>query len=135
MSVSTDVSELSGDDDPTTDRQSNTLRNGLLGGVVGLVLSFLPFSTVLGGTAAGYLEGGTAGDGAAAGLVAGLTALVGPAVGAVAVLALPGVAVPLPAASLATVVGAVLFVASVYVLGFSVLGGIVGAYVRTHVRE
>jgi len=135
MSVSTDVPELSGDDDPSTHRQSNTLRNGLLGGVVGLVLSFLPFSTVLGGTAAGYLEGGTAEDGAAAGLVAGLTALVPPAVAAVAVFSLPGLAVPLPAASLATVAGLALLVATVYVLAFSVVGGVLGVYVRTHLRD
>lgn len=36
------------------------------------MLGFIPFSTVLGGGVAGYLEGGTYDDGAKAGAIAGL---------------------------------------------------------------
>ena len=137
MTVSTETSEItdSGEKSPSEHRSRTTVRNGLLGGVVGLVLSFLPFSTVLGGLVAGYLEGGTAVDGATAGTIAGLTALVPPAVAAAAVAFLPGVTVPVSVVPPAFLIAVGVFVATVYVVGFSVLGGALGASLRSHVRE
>ena len=54
----------------------DTLVNGFLGAVVTVVLSFLPFSPLLGGMVAGYLEGGERGDGVRVGAIAGAIALV-----------------------------------------------------------
>ncbi|MFC7007049.1 DUF5518 domain-containing protein [Halalkalicoccus salilacus] len=42
----------------TQESTPNTPLNALIGGVIGVVLSFIPLSTVIGGTVAGYLEGG-----------------------------------------------------------------------------
>lgn len=117
-----------------TRRDASTLRNGLVGGLAGLALAFLPFSTALGGVLAGYLEGGSASDGAVAGTVAGCTALAALAVGALVVVALD---VTVPGPALPPVVFGLLaaFVALAYVLGSSVLGGAVGASLRTRVVE
>ena len=43
--------------------QGDTLLNALIGAVVSVVLAFLPFSTVLGGAVAGYLQRGSREDG------------------------------------------------------------------------
>ncbi|PSQ29796.1 hypothetical protein BRD09_05870 [Halobacteriales archaeon SW_10_68_16] len=136
MSLSTDTPDVSNSGEgPASEHQPRTtVRNGLLGGVVGLVLSFLPFSTVLGGLVAGYLQDGAAIDGATAGTIAGLTALVPPAVAA-AVAVHPAVTVPVGTVAPTFLIAAGVFVASVYVVGFSVLGGALGASLRRHVRE
>nr|WP_310918613.1 DUF5518 domain-containing protein [Haloarcula sp. S1CR25-12] len=39
--------------------EHDTLLNAVIGVVASVVLGFVPFSTVLGGAVAGYLEGGT----------------------------------------------------------------------------
>jgi len=44
---------------------------GIVGGIAGSVLSFVPFATVLGGAVAGYLCGGRSSDALKAGAVAG----------------------------------------------------------------
>ncbi len=76
-------------DRPADDRERtpNTLLNGLVGGIVAVVFGFVPFSTVLGGGVAGYLEGGSYDDGAKAGLIAGTIAFL-PIAAAIAVLLL-----------------------------------------------
>lgn len=67
---------------PTTEsavveeRQPNTLVNALLGGVAAVVLAFLPFSTVLGGAVAGYLQGPDTGEGLRVGALAGIVSVV-----------------------------------------------------------
>lgn len=57
-------------------RMSNTLRNALIGAVVSVVLGVIPFSPVLGGGVAGYLEGGDSRTGARVGAIAGVIAAV-----------------------------------------------------------
>jgi hypothetical protein len=113
---------LTGDD--TT---SNTVLNGLIGGVVAVVLSFIPLSPVVGGGVAGYLEGGDQRNGLAVGVIAGVVALV-PFVflGMVAAVFLiaPGGARLLPLLLVFLVFGAV------YTVGLSALGGVLGIYVR-----
>jgi hypothetical protein len=93
------------DDQPST-RDANTPINAL----IGVLLSFVPLSPVLGGAVAGYLEGGTA--------KAGMR--VGPIVGLV---------MPLPF-SLFGLFGLWLFVFDVTValLGFVILLGFLGFY-------
>lgn len=122
-------------DEPTDDRERtpNTLLNGLIGGIVAVVFGFVPFSTVLGGGVAGYLEGGSYDDGAKAGLIAGTIAFL-PIAAAIAVLLLfvpvasgPGAG---PQVAIWAVVLLVLLVSAVYAVGLGVLGGVVGVYLK-----
>ncbi len=57
-------------------RMSNTLRNALIGAVVSVLLGMIPFSPVLGGGVAGYLEGGDSRTGIRVGAIAGVIAAV-----------------------------------------------------------
>ncbi|MFC7185359.1 DUF5518 domain-containing protein [Halorubrum yunnanense] len=115
-----------GDDAPA--EAADLLLYGVLGGVVGSVLSFVPFATVLGGAAAGYLCGGTPADGLKTGAVAGL------------VMTLPFVAMVAFALFLFGFAGApaefgilaflVIGVGAAYTLGSGVIGGYLGHYLR-----
>lgn len=51
--------------------RSSTPVHAVIGAIVGVVLSFLPFSTVLGGAASGFLEGRDARRGTVSGALAG----------------------------------------------------------------
>jgi hypothetical protein len=51
--------------------EHDTIQNALIGAAVGIFTSFIPFSTVLGGAVAGYLQGGTSSDGVRVGAIAG----------------------------------------------------------------
>jgi len=112
---------------PTDDR-SSTLVNGLLGGIAGVVLSFVPLSPLLGGTVAGYLEGGRGEDGLKVGAIAGLLMLV-PFVFLFFVLFFF-----LGFAGMPAMFGLVgfffLFFAALYTIGLSVLGGYLGVYLK-----
>lgn len=117
--------------------RENTLMNGLVGGVVTVLLSFIPFSPLLGGGVAGYLQKGTTSDGAKAGAVAGAIASV-PVLLLVfvalffaplfAVVGQSGVPLAVGFAVVGLLVTVVLFVA-LYTVGLSVVGGAIGAYV------
>lgn len=128
-------------DQPTEYRESNDrsgstdrigiLRDGVIGGVVAVLLSFLPLSTVLGGGVAGYLDRGDGRRGTAAGAVAGAIAslpylLVGLYLG-VGDAALPG---PELALSPTIVIGGVTAFAITYAVGLGTLGGLLGGYMR-----
>lgn len=116
------------DDEPTP----NTALNALIGGVVSMVTAaFLgPFSPVVGGGVAGYLEGGETDDGLKVGAFAGLVALVP------LLLLVPIVLFVIPfvgprggiAFAFAAVFG--LSVLGAFVVGFSALGGVLGAYLK-----
>lgn len=64
--------------DPTavTDDGSSTFVNAIIGAVAGIVLSFIPLSSLLGGAVAGYLQGGEKADGLRVGVIAGVIMLV-----------------------------------------------------------
>lgn len=114
-----------------TERAPNTLLNAFIGGIAGVVLSFIPFSTVLGGGVAGYLEGGDSRSGAKVGAIAGLVALVP----FVFILGIVLVFVPVTSGAgvqLTLWVSILLIVlfAAVYTVGFSALGGVLGVYVK-----
>lgn len=133
-----------GPGEPTADREDatttgsdvgtpNTLVNGIVGGVVGVILFFIPFSTVLGGAVAGYLEGGEPVDGVKVGAIAGIVALLP----LLLVMALIGLLAPVavgagPRFPLALGVMLLFVVAlvAVYVVGLSVVGGILGVYLH-----
>lgn len=110
----------------------NTVLNAVIGGVVTAVATaFLgPFSPVVGGSAAGYLEGGETDDGLKVGGFAGLVALVP------LLLFLPMLLFVVPfvgprggmAFFFMMVFG--LSVMGAYVVGFSALGGVLGAYLK-----
>ena len=115
-----------GDDAPA--EVADLLLYGVLGGVVGSVLSFVPFATVLGGAVAGYLCGGTSADGLKTGGVAGL------------VMTLPFVAIVAFMLFFLGFAGApaefgifaflVVGIGAAYTLGSGVIGGYLGHYLR-----
>lgn len=137
MSVSTQSTEHS---DTTSQPDPGTwvtsLRNGLVGGVVAVLLSFLPLSTVLGGGVAGYLDRDVHRRGPAAGAIAGLVAFI-PYLLVGLYLGLSEVALPGPELQLSPtiVVAGVTGFALVYVVGLSVLGSLIGGYVHDRRHE
>ena len=56
--------------------QGDTLLNALIGAVVSVVLAFLPFSPLLGGAVAGYLQRGSREDGLRVGAISGLITMI-----------------------------------------------------------
>jgi len=113
---------------------SSTLLNGVLGAIVGVVLFFLPFSTVLGGAAAGYLEGGEPRNGAVVGVVAGVVTTLPLLLVLWVVVAVVGLFEPLalPVTVLATLLGAFILL---YIVGLSVIGGVLGVVVREEIAR
>ena len=124
--------------------EPNTLVNALLGGVVSVVLGFVPFSPVLGGAVAGYLQGVDTGRGVRVGIYAGLVAAVPLAFvlfllasvlsfGVVAVDSSGSVAGAAsggsPLLAIGVLVGA-FALAALYTVGLSALGGYLGSYVK-----
>lgn len=111
-------------DDDGSSRGWSTPINALVGGGVGIVLSFLPGSTFVGGAVAGYLEGGDGGDGLRVGALAGLVMLV-PMVlfGLLAAATFLGAGAPGGTGGLFFVV---LAFGVLYTFGLSVVGAIVG---------
>lgn len=109
----------------------DTTTNAIVGGVVTVVASAVPFSPVLGGAIAGYLEAADTNAGLRVGAYAGLVA-VAPLVVLFALL-LVGLAVvgvelglgaPLAIGAVGLFVG--LLVTAVYMVGLSALGGYLG---------
>lgn len=113
--------------DETDERAPNTALNGVIGGVIAVVLSFIPLSPILGGAVAGYLEGGEERDGLVVGTIAGVIALIPLVligmVAAVFIIA-PGGARLLP------ILVVFLFLIAIYTVGLSALGGLVGIYIK-----
>lgn len=103
--------------------------NALIGAIAGIVLSFIPLSTVLGGAIAGYLEGGTPEDGLRVGAIAGAIMLLPFALFGLVALFLFGFFGGAPFFFL-FVGGAMFTVAVVYTVGFGALGGYLGRYLR-----
>lgn len=112
----------------------HTIIHALVGAVVGVVLSFLPFSTLLGGIAAGFLEGPDGTDGALAGALAGLIMFVPIGMIAFAIFAFLGFGVGfggLPVGGFIfflVVLGFVVATLLVYTVGLGALGGYLGSY-------
>lgn len=129
MSVSdTHATPTESSDRPNPGTRRRTVRNGVVGGAVAVVLSFLPLSELLGGGVAGYLDAGAGRHGAGAGAVAGLVAFVPYLLVATWLALSPGITLPGPDLALAppVVVAGVAALAVVVVVGLGALGGIVG---------
>lgn len=109
----------------TTDREFGTVVSGVLGGLAGAFLSFVPFAPVLGGGIAGYLTNGTLREGLTAGAIAGFVVFIPVTLVLFFLLYLLGFG-GVPAAVGVLGIVAVSFVA-LYTLGL----GALGAYLRT----
>lgn len=107
-------------------RKASILFSAVAGVVTSLLLSFVPFSTVLGGFVAGYLRGGTTTDGAFIGGIVGLLTfapfllLLYVILGLIAFSGAP----PL----FGGIVLSMFLVVALYTVGASVAGGFLGAY-------
>ncbi len=109
-------------------QQTNPLIYALIGGIAGIVLSFLPLSTMLGGALAGYLDGRHPSDGLKIGAIAGCIMLIPFTVIGFVILFLIGVT----GAPLAFgILGFFIFLlATLYTVGLSALGGYIGSYLQ-----
>lgn len=116
------------DNQPRPETRWRTIRDGLIGGTVAAVLSFLPLSEVLGGGIAGYLNHGTGRNGVVAGAIAGLVAFLPYLLVGLYLAASPGIALPEPDLGLsrAYIIAGAASVAFVYVMGLSALGSLLG---------
>mgnify|MGYP000055270006 CR=1 FL=1 len=115
--------------------QGDTLLNALIGAVVSVVLAFLPFSTVLGGGVAGYLQKGTREDGLRVGAISGLMAvvpivIVGSLFGGLVFMSMLGIG-PRGLFGLGFFLLFGLVFMLVYVVGLAAVGGYIGAYIAT----
>jgi hypothetical protein len=124
---------------PEAEQPPSTLVNALLGAVVGVVFGFIPFSTVLGGGVAGYLQGRDRRAGLRVGAIAGalmaipfvLVVVLGLGVFTVVTVSsgAPGPSTGISIGAIVLVLGVVL-VASLYTIGGAALGGYLGAYLK-----
>lgn len=116
-----------------TEHERSPLLNAVIGGIVGVILSFIPLSPVLGGGVAGYLQEGTREAGIKVGGGAGLLMLL-PFVfiGFFGMMLLGLGGTPMAFGILLFVL---LFVTAVYTVGLSALGGYLGVYVREEVQK
>ena len=113
----------------------DTTTNAIVGAVVSVVGGFIPFSPILGGAVAGYLERGDRTAGARVGGLSGLVAsvpifvLFAFLIGGLFVVSAE-ISFGLGAASVALVLAIALFVAVVYMVLLGAVGGYIGAYLN-----
>lgn len=120
--------------------ERSTLVNAIIGAAVTVVFAFLPFSPVLGGTVAGYLQRGDYREGGKVGAISGILATVPIALFVTFVAAFLTIA---PAVGGRTGVGlffGFLFVVIasfflVYTVGLSALGGVIGVALADEFRD
>jgi hypothetical protein len=108
--------------------------NALIGAAVTVVLVFIPFSSILGGAVAGYLQGGDLRDGLTVGAIAGVFAAVPMVVfvvgvGSLVSLGLMGLGAHRPLAIGVAILAFVLVFSLLYLIGLSMVGGAFGAAV------
>lgn len=116
----------------TEERAPNTFFNALIGAAVSVILGFIPFSPLLGGGVAGYLEEGDTRSGARIGAIAGVLASI-PFV-LLIVLGLALFILPEGAAvGLSIGLVAIVLIVVTYTVGLSVIGGILGVYLNNEV--
>lgn len=99
--------------------------------MAGIVLSFVPLSTMLGGAVAGYLEGGDTDAGLRAGAIAGVFMLV-PFVlfGLGFMMFFLGFGMGGPPGAFGMFAVVVLLFGAVYTVGLSAVGGYLGVYAK-----
>lgn len=104
--------------------------NAIIGAVVGIVLSFIPLSPLLGGVIAGYLEGGDPNRGLKVGAVAGAIMLLPLAFIGTVLLFLLGFGIGSSTVAFGVMALLVLLLSAVYTVGLSVVGGYLGVYLE-----
>lgn len=114
-------------------QRKSTLVNALIGAVVTVVVSFVPFSPVIGGGVAGYLQHGSREEGVKVGAISGVIATI-PVVLGVLLIASVFTIVPSGTGGLGLAVGGlvlalvVFLLAGIYTVGLGAVGGYLGAY-------
>ncbi len=113
--------------------QGDTLLNALIGAVVSVILAFLPFSTVLGGGVAGYLQKGSRNEGLRVGAISGAIALIpifliGSVFGGFFFLSMLGLG-PRGLLGFGFLFLVVLVILVVYTVALAAVGGYLGAYI------
>ncbi|MFC7325304.1 DUF5518 domain-containing protein [Halorubrum rutilum] len=109
----------------------NTYLNALIGAVATVLLSFTGVSPVLGGAAAGYLEGGETSDGLRVGAISGAIASL-PALGILLLFLFLVPVAPEPGVAIGggAVVLGIVAVAFGFVMALSAVGGVIGTYAK-----
>lgn len=115
--------------------KGDTLLNALIGAVVSVILAFLPFSTVLGGGVAGYLQKGTRNEGLRVGAISGAIALIpifliASVFGGFFFLSMLGVG-PRGALGFGLLFFLALVLLVVYTVALAAVGGYLGAYIAS----
>lgn len=110
---------------------SKTWLNALLGAAVTIFLSFIPFSPVLGGGVAGYIEGGNIKSGGGVGALSGVFAAIPLVLIIIGVAGFGLIAEGEPVFILFGSVGIV--VIGFYLIALSAVGGVLGVYVKNEV--
>ena len=112
--------------------EGDTLVNAVIGGIASILLAFVPFSPVLGGVVAGYLQGGDRGTGLRVGAYSGIVAAVPLALLLLFGSVLAGVALANDALLGA---GVVLFVVLIVIVGLiTVALGAVGGWLGNYLK-
>lgn len=114
--------------------QGDTLLNAVIGAVVSVILAFLPFSPLLGGGVAGYLQKGSREDGLRVGAISGLITMlplfvIGSLFGG-ALLPLIGID-PAAAFGVAAFLMVVIGFVLLYTVALAAIGGYIGVYLAT----
>lgn len=110
---------------------NNTLVNAVIGAAAGIILSFIPFSTLLGGAIAGYLEDGEFNNGVKVGAIAGGIMLIPfVLIGVFIMIFFLGFGSGGSSIAFGIMALFILFISAVYTVGLSILGGILGIYLR-----
>jgi|AntRauTorcE11898_2_1112593.scaffolds.fasta_scaffold02169_6 hypothetical protein len=132
-------SDITAVDGGTLDAESdgehapNTFLNALIGAVVSVLLGFIPFSPVLGGAVAGYLEGGDSGDGAKVGAISGILAALPLALVIFLGIAFFTIAPEGAAIGAFLLILLIVTVVAAYTALSSVVGGVLGVYIKNEV--
>lgn len=128
MAPDSTTSSATDDREPVHD--STLLINAVIGGIVGIVFSFVLFSPVIGGGVAGYLEGTDTRDGMLTGAVSGLIMLIPLiSIGFFISVLMVGM-VGGPVYLLGFFGSFILLLVALYTVGLGALGGFLGAYIR-----
>lgn len=128
----------------TTDSNRSPVMNAIIGGIAGVLLSFVPLSPLLGGGIAGYLQHGTRKNGLKVGAWAGLVMLV-PFIfigfllmmllGLGGISATYGVHMGVTPVVVAFFGLVLIGLSAIYTVGLSALGGYLGVYVWEEVNS
>jgi hypothetical protein len=113
-----------------TDHSSNTLINALIGAGVGILLSFIPFSTLLGGAIAGYLAGGEPKDGLRVGALSGAIMSIPIMLFSMGLGLYFGFVTGVAPIAFGIVAIFLLGISALYTVGLGALGGYLGIYLQ-----